>query len=172
MGDGPVHQADALRFVSVDRFAGHKHLAGASVADEAGQEVGGAHVGAADADVDEGEAEAGPLGGDTDVRGQGGAAAAAQGETVDLGHHRLLHVPYREDVVEVEAYDLVGYRRRHGAGGVFQVGAGAERIAGPGDDHYPDPCVGARLAQGRDHLVDGIDVQRVEAGGAGGGYGR
>ena len=68
---------------NADRAAAEGVSAGrAPVADEAGQEVGGAHVGAADADIDEGEAEAGPFGGDTDVGDQGRAAAAAQGEAV------------------------------------------------------------------------------------------
>ena len=79
------HQAQVPSLFSVDEVAGQHHLECTAGADQAGQEVGGGHVAAADADVSIEAGETSGLGADTDVGAHSQGEAAASGNVVDQG---------------------------------------------------------------------------------------
>ena len=79
------HQAQVPSLISVDEVTGQHHLECTAGADQTGQEVGGGHVAAADADVGIEAGEASSLGADTDIRAHSQREAAASGDVVDQG---------------------------------------------------------------------------------------
>jgi len=90
-----------------------------------------------DAELDLGKPEAGALGGETEVRGQGELAAAAQRVAVDGGDRHLGKVgPSPEGGVQ-ELPVLVDFGHAHRLE-LAHIGAGGKVPAVPGDHHRPD----------------------------------
>ncbi len=86
--DDPVDEADAPGLVRVDGLAGEDQLKSAAPAHQSRQALGAAAAGKK-AQLDLRLAKVSVLGGDADRAGHRGLAAAAEGEAVDRGDHRL-----------------------------------------------------------------------------------
>src|SRR6185295_1099401 len=103
------------------------------------------------AEGDLGQAEDGVVGGHPQVAGQGEFQADAEGEAVELGHHRL-RAPFGGPDVLGEVGELLG-GAGHEAGNVASGGEGL--VAGPTDDDDPDGVVGTELPEHTGQLVAG-----------------
>ena len=164
-GHDLVDQTPLVRDGGGDVVAG-QHVAHGDlerdVAREAVDTTGSGHQ----ADSRLGQAEAGVVGGDDDVAGHRHLAAAAEGEAVDRGDHRLGALPVGGDSAEAALHRskrgaLVGRHPRH-FGGVLQIVAGREcALAGAGQDSDPGGIVGGEGVPGVGQFLSGRRVNGV-----------
>ena len=107
--------------------------------------------------------EAGMVGGDDDVARERQLEAAADGDAVDRGDHRLRAVEVARDAPERRprvALDVTAVGRPRGRD--LEVVAGAERpLARPGEDRDPHVGVVAEVLPDLGELEVGLEVQRV-----------
>ena len=120
-----------------------------------------------DAAAREHEAELRRAGSDADVHRQGHGDADADGRAVDGRDDRLFRFEDAQGdaaaaVAAVLQARVVPFRVVEGAGAGGQVGAGAERAPGAGDDDRAHVVVGVGLAEGRDQLVAHQARERVQ----------
>ena len=162
LGSDLAHQADCQRFRRLDDARGHHHVGRAPEADQPRQEVAGRHVAARQRQLDEGGAQPRRVGRDAEIAGDGQPQSAAEHVAVQSGDHRLANARDRANRVEVvidRAFPVVGGAVDH----LADVGTGAERPAGPGEDdgaHFGIPAsgferIGQRLEQGQ---IDGVEL--------------
>lgn len=146
-------QADPLGLGCADRVAEHQQPGGVAEADHAGQQVGGTHVAAGEADAGEEEGEAGGRVGDAEVGGQGEDRARSGGDPVQGGDHRERALPYRPHHLAghpVEVQQPGGVHGQGRADDLVHVAAGAEPAALSGQHQRPHrPCGGTARRAGR-----------------------
>ena len=137
--------------------------------DEAGEQIGGAHLAARHPDPDRLGREPGRLGGDAQVARVREREPAAVGGAVDRGDHRLREPAERRDrVAEVRlpahpgrgSFEAGRRRRRSDA---LQVEAGAEPPAGAGEHDRRARLVTREAGERRVEAVEERDVDRVQA---------
>ena len=141
--------------------AGHQHLQG----DGARQPARQADRAAVGKEADEGlrQAQLRGLGDDHQVAGQRQLEAAAEGEAVDRGDHRLVEVEEARQAGEAAGAEVVVGAFALGRG--LQVPAGREEaLAGAGDDGDPERGVVAELAKGLAHEAAGGGIDGVRLG--------
>ena len=154
MGHHFGDEAQLVAFLGADVAAGQHHAHRPLERDHAAEALHAAGAGG-QADARLGQGELGLVGGDDDVAGQRDLEAAAHGDAVHRGDHRLVEVE-----AVGEAAEALGRVDRALAGlgldlgVVLEVVAGAEGlVAGAGDDGDPEVRVGLELVERLDHLL-------------------
>ena len=140
-----------------------------------GQQPGGPHVGAGEADPREEEGDLGALRGDPDVAGGRDHGPRAGHRTVERRHDRPAALADGEDEIAGETGELeqsLGVSGEQRADDVLDVSPGAEGPAGAGDDDGADAWLGVERAEGVPELGVDLEGERVEPLGAVQGDGR
>ena len=132
-----IVQADLVRPVRIHKLARQQQLAGASVSDDAGQEPGGPHVGAGEADLGEEKRDFRGFRGHADVARRGDHRARAGRRAVHGPDDRPPAAPHRENQIAREPRELlerfqVAPQQR--ADDVLDVAARTKRAPRAGDD--------------------------------------
>ena len=165
VGDDARDEVAAQRALGVDRLGGQQHLerhAGAAGVDQPHDPAVAVVVAAARLE----RAELRPLGGDPDVARQRQLEPAGQRPAVDGGDRRLgdpvqaAREPAeagRDVVAHPARRRLLDDRRDVG----LEVGAGAEGVAGAGEDRDVDRVVVAEVLPGRPEQLVQLGVDRV-----------
>ena len=159
--DDPVVEADAMGLLGGNDVAGHEQLGGPAEAHHSGEQVGGAHVGAGEADLHEEKADLGGGGRDADVGSQRDGGACAGDGAVQGRDDGLAQRPHSGDHLAGEAGE--GEQPGHVtleelADDVDDVAAGAKALAGAGDHHGAH--LGAPLERGEEVAQLLIDLER------------
>lgn len=167
-------EADAFGLGGADGFAEHQEAGGVAEADDAGQEVGGAHVAAGEADAGEEEGEAGRGVGHPEVGGEGEDRAGARRHAVHGGDHREGALAYGPDDLPghpVEVEQLGGVHGEGGADDLVDVAAGAEAAAVAGQYQGPYGLLPGEFGEQVAQVGVGAEGEGVELLGAGEGDG-
>ena len=167
--DHAVHETHLQRLAGVDEARREDHLGGLGVADGGGEQQADPGIGSQGA-LGEHRREAGVLGGDADVAGQGESEAAAHGVPLNRGDGRLVDL---EEVVGAPAQVAGPLQVCRGGvvvgggdvGGGAQVGAGAEARPRAGEDDHARLGVGGGLAADAVEEQCGVAVDGVEPAG-------
>src|SRR4051794_19692849 len=157
-----VHDADALGLAGVDHLGEERQLLGLVHTDEAGQEPRAAVVDAQSA-LHEDRAEAGEVGCDHEVAPEREAEPRAGRHAVHLCDGGLADVAQRGRAASDASHVAEASTRAAGHAGVDEIGAGAEALAGAGDDEHAVVAVGGDIdediAQVAPHLAgDGVEL--------------
>ncbi|VTR68962.1 hypothetical protein DESC_720340 [Desulfosarcina cetonica] len=153
-----IDQADGKRLGRVDAPGGIDHLLGLALAHQARQALGAAGAGN-HRQPGFGQAHAGPLGGDTDIRGQGQFGAAPQGDAVDRRDHRLVELLDGSEKIADGEDIFLDLQGRIG-NPFLQVGTGAKGfLARAGDDDHAHAGV---EANGGNLGLHGVQQRPVE----------
>ncbi|GAA3040476.1 hypothetical protein GCM10020000_18750 [Streptomyces olivoverticillatus] len=173
LGEG-ADEADALGLFGLHGLAEHQQPGGVAEADDAGQQVGGAHVASGEADLGEEEGEARGGVGDAEVGGEGEHGPGSRGDPVQGGDHReraFAQRPYDLAGHAVEVEQAAGVHGEGGADDVVDVASGAEAAACPAEHEGPYGSVAGELGEEVAQVGVGAEGEGVEFGGAGEGDG-
>lgn len=142
--------------------------------DDPGQQVGGAHVAAGEADPGEEEREARGRVGDTEVRGQRENRSGTRRHAVHRRDHREGALPYGPHDLPghpVEVDQLGGVHGEGGADDLVDIAAGAEAAALSGQHQRPYGSLPGQLGEQVAQVGVGAEGEGVEFLGTGEGDG-
>ncbi len=158
-------QPDPLGLGRPDGVPEHQEAGGVAEADDPGQQIGGAHVAAGEADPGEEEGEAGRGVGDAEVRRQGQHGPGPGGHPVDRGDDGEGALPQGADDLSGHPVEVEEPRGVHGQGGaddLVDVPAGAEAAPLPREDESADRAFPGELGEEVAQIGVGAEGERVE----------
>ena len=164
LGHDLVHDAPLLRLVGIQAASGEQHLHRDMIGNAARQ-LDGRRIGER-AGIDFRQREGRVIGGDDDVGRDHDLEAAAEGEAVDRGDHRLVEAG--QFLQAAEAADAIVGIGRLAVGGRLEIPARAEEfLARAGEDGDAQVRIVAELRESLAHdaarrRVDGIGLGPVD----------
>jgi len=167
-------QADALGLGRPHRLAEHQQAGRVAESDHPGQQIGGAHVTAGEADPGEEEREARGRVGDAEVGGQREHRAGARRHPVHRRDHRERALPYGPHDLPGHPVEVEQLGGVHGEGRVddlVDVTAGAEAAPLAGQHQRPYRSLPGQLGEQVAQVGVGAEGEGVEFLGAGEGDG-